>query len=165
MLRRAYLLGRWTGQRTSDVVRLGWTDVDEGGFNLPQMKTGGQPWRPIFPELEAEMRTWEKRPGPFLLQESGKNVGKPVTTNQSWKIFDEARRKQPELEGAVWHGLRANAVIHLRQDGHTCQQISDMVGMSVEMIERYCRYADRKAGGQAVLRDLKERKQDKIVKH
>ena len=40
-----------------------------------------------------------------------------------------------------------------------------MVGMSVEMIERYSRYADRKAGGQAVLRDLKERKQDKTVKH
>mgnify|MGYP000041150576 CR=1 FL=1 len=164
MLRRAYLLGRWTGQRISDVVRLGWTDVDEGGFNLPQKKTGVQPWCPIFPELEAEMQTWEKRPGPFLLQESGKNAGKPVTTNQMWKIFDKAREAHPELEGAVWHGLRANAVIRLRQHGYTGQQISDMVGMSVEMIERYSRYADRKAGGQAVLRDLKERKQDKTVK-
>lgn len=118
-----------------------------------------------FPELEAEMRTWEKRPGPFLLQESGKNAGKPVTTNQMWKIFDKAREAHPELEGAVWHGLRANAVIRLRQHGYPGQQISDMVGMSVEMIERYSRYADRKAGGQAVLRDLQERKQDKTVKH
>lgn len=164
-LRRAYLLGRWTGQRISDVVRLGWTDVDDGGFNLPQKKTGVIPWCPIFAELEAEMTTWEKRPGPFLLQESGKNAGKPVTTNQMWKIFDKAREAHPELEGAVWHGLRANAVIRLRQHGYTGQQISDMVGMSVEMIERYSRYADRKAGGQAVLRDLKERKQDKTVKH
>ena len=163
-LRKAYLLGRWTGQRISDVVRLGWTDVDEGGFNLHQQKTGVQPFCPIFPELEAEMRSWEKRPGPFLLQENGKNAGKPVTTNQMWKIFNKARDAHPELEGAVWHGLRANAVIRLRQAGYTGQQISDMVGMSVEMIERYSRYADRKASGQAVLRELKERKQDKTVK-
>lgn len=39
-----------------------------------------------------------------------------------------------------------------------------MIGMSVPMIERYCRYADRKTGGQAVLLQLKERKQDKTVK-
>lgn len=165
MVRRAYLLERWTGQRVSDVVRLGWTDVDEGGFSLPQKKTGVHPWCPIFPELEAEMQSWEKRPGPFLLQETGKNAGKPFTTNQLWKVFDKVREAHPELHGAVPHGLRANAVIRLRQHGYTAQQISDMVGMSVEMIERYCRHADRKAGGQAVLRELKERKQDETVKH
>lgn len=164
-LRRAYMLARYTGQRVSDVVRLGWTDVDEGGFNLPQKKTGVVPWCPIFPELDREMRAWEKRPGPFLLQDSGKNAGKPVTTNQLWKLFDKARQAHPELDGAVWHGLRANAVIRLRQQGYTGQQIADMVGMSVPMIEHYSRYADRKASGQAVLRDLQEHKQDKTVKH
>jgi len=164
VLRRAFFLAIWTGQRVSDIVRLGWTDVDDRGFNLPQKKTGVQPWCPIFPELEAEMRSWERRPGPFLLQETGRNAGKPVSTNQVWKLFDMARKTHPELAGAVWHGLRANAVIRLRQQGRTGQQISDAVGMSVEMIERYCRYADRKAGGQAILRSLEEHKQDKIVK-
>jgi len=43
-------------------------------------------------------------------------------------------------------------------------QISDMVGMSVETVERYCRHADRKAGGQAVLRQMKERNRTKTVK-
>ena len=70
MLRRAYVLARYTGQRISDVVRLGFTDIDEGGFALRQKKTGVRPWCPIFPDLEAEMATWEKRPGPFLLQET-----------------------------------------------------------------------------------------------
>ena len=55
------------GSAISDVVRLGFTDIDEGGFALPQKKTGVRPWCPIFPELEAEMATWERRPGPFLL--------------------------------------------------------------------------------------------------
>ena len=82
MLRRAYVLGRYTGQRASDIVRLGPTDGD-GNTILPrQKKTGVRPVCPIFPELEAEMATWEKRPGPFLLQDSGKNAGQPVTTNQ-----------------------------------------------------------------------------------
>jgi len=39
-----------------------------------------------------------------------------------------------------------------------------MVGMSVEMIGRYSRFADRKANGQADIRELKERMQHKTVK-
>lgn len=145
MLRRAYVLARYTGQRISDVVRLGFTDIDDGGFALRQKKTGVRPWCPIFPELECEIATWEKRPGPFLLQDNGK----PYTTNQLWKVFNKAREDHPELADAVWHGLRANAVIHLRQSGYSIAQISDMIGMSPPMVERYCRHADRKAGGQA----------------
>jgi integrase len=156
MLRRAYVLARFTGQRISDVVRLGWTDVDDGGFALRQKKTGVRPWCPIFPELEAEMATWDKRPGPFLLQ----NTGKPFTTNQLWKVFDNARGEHPALADAVWHGLRANAVIRLRQSGYSIAQISDMIGMSSQMVERYCRHADRKAGGQAVLLALKQQGQN-----
>jgi len=164
-LRRFYFLSRYTGQRISDIVRLGPTDIDEGGFSLVQKKTGARPWCPIFPELEAEMATWAKRPGPFLLQETGKSAGKPFSTNQLWKVFNLERAKHPELAGAVPHGLRANAAIRLRQAGYTGQQISDMVGMSVQMVEHYCRYADRKAGGQAVLRELQERNQAHNVKH
>jgi integrase len=69
--RRAIMLGLYTGQRVSDLVRLGPTMVDaEGGFDLGfkgQTKTGVRPWCPILPELAAEMATWEKRPGPFVL--------------------------------------------------------------------------------------------------
>jgi integrase len=128
MMRRAYFLARYTGQRIGDVVRLGFTDIDEGGFSRPQKKTGVQPWCPIFPELEAEMDTWEKRPGPFLLQDNGRSF----TTNQFWKVFDKVREENPVLKEAVWHGLRANAAIRLRQSGYSCLQIGDMIGMSAE---------------------------------
>lgn len=164
IMRRFYVLSRYTGQRISDIVRLNPNDIDEGGFSLPQKKTGVRPWCPIFPELEAEMETWERCPGPYLLQEQGKSEGKPFSTNQLWKEFNKERSKHPVLKGAVLHGLRANAVIRLRQAGYTGPQISDMVGMSVEMVEHYSRYADRKAGGQAVLREYRERQQDEIVK-
>jgi len=65
----------------------------------------------------------------------------------------------------VPHGLRGSAVIRLRGEGYTALQISDMVGMLVEMVEHYSRHADRKASGQAVLRELRERNDKKIVKH
>ena len=62
--------------------------------------------------------------------------------------------------------VAANAVIRLRQAGYSIAQISDMVGMSPPMVERYCRHADRKAGGQAVLLALKGKNKNKneIVK-
>lgn len=157
MLRRAYMLALYTGQRSSDIVRLGFADIDEGGFPVSQKKTGVQPWCPIFPELEAEMATWEKRLGPFLYQENGD----PYSPNGLWKLFNRFRKDHPVLHGAVQHGLRANAVIRLRQGGYTALQISDMVGLSVEMIEHYCRGADRKASGQAVLLEMKEKAQSK----
>lgn len=157
MLRRWYFLARYTGQRESDVVRLGWNDVEGDIIPLKQKKSGALPACPIFPPLAAEMATWEKRPGPFMLQERGKNAGKPVTPNQLWKIYDKMRADSPVMEGTVPHGLRATAVISLRQRGYTGQQISDMVGMSVEMIERYCRHQDKKAAAVEVLREYRER--------
>ncbi|MCB1343124.1 MAG: integrase [Pseudooceanicola sp.] len=162
-LRRFYFLSRYTGQRISDVVALNPNNIDEGGFTLRQKKTKVTPWCPIFPELEAEMATWERRPGPYLLQEVGKSIGKPFSPNQMWKVFDAERAKHPILAGAVPHGLRANAVISLRSAGYTALLISDMVGMSVEMVEHYSRHADRKASGQAVLREL-EQSGNRIVK-
>ncbi|MEM9899916.1 MAG: integrase [Pseudomonadota bacterium] len=164
MMRRFYFLSRYTGQRISDVVRLSPTDEDDGGFSLPQKKTGVKPWCPIFPELEAEMGAWDRRPGPYLLQEGGKSAGKPYSTNQMWKDFDKERAKHPVLSGAVPHGLRANAVIRLRVAGYSAENISDMVGMSVEMVEHYSRHADRKASGQAILREMREQSDEANVK-
>ena len=42
MVRRAYFLCRFTGQRISDVIRLGETFIEDGGFRLSQKKTGRQ---------------------------------------------------------------------------------------------------------------------------
>ena len=158
VLRHAFFLARYTGQRASDIVRLGWGDVDGDTLTLQQKKTGVTPVCPILPELAAEMATWGRRDGPFLLQDGGKSAGKPISANQLWKVFDAARGRHDELSGAVWHGLRANAVISLRQLGFTGALISDAIGLSVEMVERYSRHQDRKAGAQTILRNYRDRK-------
>jgi integrase len=149
------MLYAFTGMRGSDAVRLGWTDVDkyEGreGFSLTTEKRKRDVWCPIVSELAGEMATWEKRPGPFLLQEDGRAKGRPYTRALFSIHFAQARDGIPELAGVTLHGLRATAVIRLRRAGLEIGQIGDIVGMSLPMIERYCRFADRKASGKAAL--------------
>jgi integrase len=157
IVRRGVMLMLYTGQRGSDVVRLGWTDIEEGGFNLRhQQKTGRSVWCPIVPELAVEMQTWERRPGPFL-QENGKLLNR----KRLWDLFDKARADLPELQGFTPHGLRATAVIRLRRAGLETLQIQDIVGMSLAMIERYCRFADRKESGKAALVSLERTRQER----
>jgi integrase len=157
MVRRGIMLMLYTGQRGSDVVRLGPTDEDEGGFNLRQRKTGRDVFCPIVPELAAEMETWDRRPGPFLLQANGK----PYDRRLLWKHFDEARESLPELRDVTLHGLRATAVIRLRRAGLAAPQICDVIGMSLSMVERYCRFADRKESGKAALISLERTRKER----
>ncbi len=51
-------------------------------------------------------------------------------------------------------------MIELRQRGATTLQIQDQVGMSPAMIERYCRFADKKAKGKAAVVALAERRKN-----
>lgn len=159
-IRRGLMLYVYTGQRGSDVVRLGWTDIDEGGFALRQRKTGREVWCPIVPELAAEMATWERRPGPFLLQDSGK----PYTRKLFSRHFAEVRDVTPALAGVTLHGLRCTAVVRLRREGLSTGQISDITGMSLAMIERYCRFADKKVSGQAALVSLSRTREEQSCK-
>jgi integrase len=161
VIRRGVILYMYTGMRGSDAVRLGWTHIDDDGFSLTTQKKKRDVWCPIVPELAAEMRTWEKRPGPFLLQEGGRADGHRYSRKLFSTHFADARDKIPELAGVTLHGLRCTAVIRLRRAGLSSGQIGDITGMSLAMIERYCRFADRKASGQAALIQLSERSENK----
>lgn len=155
-IRRGVMLMLYTGQRGSDMVRLCWTDVDEDGLRVVQQKTGKEVWCPILDELAAEMAGWEKVPGPFVRQGEGRAKGRPYTRKLFSIHFDAVRAEIPELAGVTLHGLRATAVIRLRRHGLTAQQINDLVGMSPAMIERYCRFADKKASGQAAVVKMRQ---------
>ncbi len=150
MMRRAYFLARYTGQRGSDVVRLGETFIDEGGFRLSQKKTSEGVWVPIDPPLAAEMATWERRPGPYLTTVTGK----PLTKRYLETLWHEAVGGIAALDGVTFHGLRGTRVVELRERGHNTLEIQAQVGMSPPMIERYCRFADKKRLGQAAVLNL-----------
>jgi hypothetical protein len=159
-VRRGFMLYLHTGQRGSDVVKLGPTHIDEGGFSIKQQKTKREVWCPIVPELTAEMADWPRRPGPYVVQDSGAIY----TRNLFWDHFDQARKNIPELAGVTLHGLRCTAVIRLRRAGLSVPHISDIVGMSLATIQRYCRFADRKESGKAALVMLGEAREKKAKK-
>lgn len=158
-LRKAYFLLRHTGQRGSDVVKMGETYIDDGGFRLSQKKTDVEIWCPIEPVLAAEMATWERWPGPYLRQNHGKVYSHDLLEHH----FAEARDLIPEIAGATLHGLRGTRVVELRQRGNTTLQIQDQVGMSLRMIERYCRFADKKANGKAAVIAMAERRKNSAL--
>jgi len=117
---------------------------------VPGVKNGastGEIWCPIEEPLAAEMARWDRAPGPYIRQADGSVYGKRLFE----KHFAAIRAKVPELTGTTFHGLRATRVIELRQRGATTLQIQDQVGMSPQMIERYCRFADKKANVKAAV--------------
>lgn len=149
-VRRAVILALYTGQRGSDLVRLGPESLDENGFRLTQRKTGREVWCPIVPELAAEMDTWERERGPYVRGRNGRPIARPALDLN----FREQVKHIPELQGVTLHGLRATAVVRLRRLGLSTAQIQDIVGLSLQMIERYSRFADKKASGKAALKNL-----------
>lgn len=154
-LARAVTLAVNTGQRGSDTVRMGETDLEEKlcpttgiwrrGINVSQQKTGRRLWVPfIYPEFETIMAGWERRPGPFILKPSGK----AYTREELSVRWNRHRDTKPELKpiaeaGLVLHGLRATAVVRARKRGLSDLQISNVFGMSEAMVSRYSRLADQ----------------------
>lgn len=154
-LRVGYFLERFTGQRASDVVRLGPSFIDDDGFAMTQKKTRREVWIPIEPALATEMARWPKRnsPGPYLRQDDGS----PVSRTLLWSWFDKMRAKHGVLAKATWHGLRATRVVELRRRGYSALQVADTVGMSPQMVERYSRFANAKESGKAAVLAMRNR--------
>jgi integrase len=153
-LARAVTLAVNTGQRGSDTVRMCPNDIEEmidpltnarvRGINVRQQKTDVRLWVPFLPEFDAIIASWGRNPGPFLRRPRGK----PYTRQQLSEAWNYELRTNKELKpladaGLVLHGLRATAVVYRRKRGLNPLQISSMIGMSLQMVERYCRLADK----------------------
>jgi hypothetical protein len=134
---------------------MGPSDVKEGGFHYYAQKTGREVFCPILPELQKEMETWQTPAGPYLYQVGGRANLRPYTRRLFSRHFKDQRDKIPELAGVTLHGLRCTAVVRLRRLGLTSSQIQDIVGLSLAMIERYSRFADKIANGKAGLESYK----------
>lgn len=148
-LGRVIMLGAHTGQRGSDLCRMKWSDIEavEGypGINVIQQKTGRKLWVPFTPELQAALAVWERRVPDFLLiSQSGRPWPNRHTMSQSWVWERDHNPSFKALGHLVLHGLRGHAVVKLRRAGATPLQIADAVGMSVPMIENYCKLANQK---------------------
>jgi integrase len=170
---RIVTLGANTGQRGSDLIKMRWSDIEHvdgrPGINVTQQKTGLRIWIPMTQALMAAIETWERRPAPLLLKANGEPWS---SRHQLYEGWSKERDRVPELApcaGLVLHGLRATACVRLRRAGAASMQISDMIGLSVPMVERYCRYADQRQNALAAVHYLDrtetERERGKSIKN
>lgn len=144
---RVITLAANTGQRGSDLVRMRWSDIEtyDGrlGLNVTTKKVGLQLWIPLTDELSAALTSWERRPGFILL----KPDGQPWTRTQLSDAWTKERDTNPalaSLAGCTLHGLRSTAIVRLRRAGVSTGLISSLVGLSENMVNRYCRFAVQK---------------------
>lgn len=155
---RAITLASNTGQRGSDLIRMRWTDIEEvegrPGINVVQRKTGLEIWIPFTQPLLAAYAAWERRPAPLLLKPTGEPWGNRKQLSMAWERDRDANPMLAICAGLVLHGLRGTACVRLRRAGAPPTQIADMVGLSVQMVERYCRFADQRTSAMAAVRYL-----------
>ena len=133
-------MGLYTGQRKGDVLGVRWADIENGGINFKQQKTGARVWVPVLPELEAILGTIPKRSLNVLTS----------TTGRIWSTsgFDDAFARciaRLEITGYVFHGLRKNAAVRLAEAGCTTEQIKAWTGhASDRMVSHYAKGASQK---------------------
>lgn len=153
---RLVTLGANTGQRGSDLIRMGWSDIETykgvQGINIKQKKTGTEVWIPITKHLATAMQGWERLPGPFLRKIDGGLWTREQLT-AAWVRHRDSNRELELLktEGLVIHGLRGHACVRLLRAGADTRQIAEWVGMSEPMVKNYTRFSDRKENALATV--------------
>lgn len=156
---RLVTLAANTGQRGSDLVRMRWQDIEEYegrlGINVTQVKTDKVLWIPFTQELIAAVNTWERRPGYLVLKPNGTPYTRPQLSN-AWLLHRQSNKALAALSGLSFHGLRATAVIRLRRAGVSKPLIADFVGMSSQMVDRYCRKSEQRVNALAALEQMEQ---------
>lgn len=154
-VRRAVLLARYTGQRQSDVLRMAPGDVEDGGINVVQQKTGKELWVPLHDDLVGALEGWSC--SPFVQTPKGEAYNTDRFQAAWTRLMNGTPAGRIREEGYTFHGLRASSVEKLREAGCNAHEIESITGMSPAMIMRYSRFADQKKLAKSAQRRLKER--------
>jgi integrase len=139
--RLAFALLLYSGQRRSDVVRMGRQHISDGALFVRQQKTGREVWIPVHAALTAILA--EAAPTgslTFLVTDQGKPYSAAGFGN--W-FRDQCRAAG--LHGCSAHGLRKAAARRLAEAGCTAHEISAITGhASLREVARYTEAADRR---------------------
>lgn len=153
------LLG--TGQRRSDVIKLGWQHVDGDAITLRQQKTGNALRLPIPPELAAALAVIPRSTSlTFLLDDHGK----PFEARNFGNWF-RRRCAEAGLTGCSAHGLRKTAATRLSNAGCSTDQIRAITGHKSREVDRYIRARDQAQLARQAMRLLQEQNEAQIVQH
>lgn len=155
---RAVLLALYTGQRSSDCVKMRWSDFDGEGFSVTQQKTRETLWIACHETLKAEMETWPRTAVTILTNAEGTPWHLRTFQNH---ICHEIHR-HIELTGLQFHGLRKSAAASLAEAGCSVQEIAAITGhKSLSMIGLYTRDANQKILATAAIVKLQNVKRER----
>ncbi len=140
--RLALSLMLYTGQRRSDVVRMGPSDVQENMIYVRQEKTSECLWIPIHSDLKAELGDWNGRGQTYLSRISD---GKPYGVNGFYNVFKDWCAAAGLPLRCSPHGLRKAAGRRLAEAGCTPHQIAAILGhRSLTEVMRYTKSVEQK---------------------
>lgn len=143
-LKRFAVLGRATGQRISDIVRMRPADRDQDGISLTITKARDKPhWCPLRADEIETIDGWKQfKTAAYVVNEKGRRFSEDVFRRQ-WNAY-AATDAGKALVGFTPHDLRATKVCDERVRGKSHQQIAAMVGMSATMVMKYSRHIDQR---------------------
>ena len=152
----------YTGQRRSDVVRMGRQHLSDNAICVRQVKTGREVWVPVHEALTPILASASTNLT-FLLTDQGK----PYTAAGFGNWFRDQCRAAG-LCGCSAHGLRKAAARRLAEAGCSTHEIGAITGhASLKEIARYTEAADRRrlaASAMAKVRTLSDKLDEKFVK-
>ena len=139
--RLALALLLYTGQRRSDVVRMGRQHVRNGAIDVHQVKTGTRLTIPLHPEL-ARLIAAETDRLTFLMADQV--PPRPYTANGFYMRFVSWVKQAGLPRGLSPHGLRKAAARRLAEAGCTAHQIAAITGhRTLAEVQRYTQAADQ----------------------
>jgi integrase len=156
--RLAFALAIYTGQRVSDLVRMGQQHVKGEWIAVRQQKTSARLMLKMHPDLMHIMTSVPRDNLTFLVTEHGGPFSAAGLSNWFGK-----RCRAIGLLNCTAHGLRKAACKRMAEAGCTVHEIAAVTGhKSLKEIERYTREVDQaRLAGQALERQLRaEREQD-----
>jgi integrase len=152
--RLALALLVFTGQRRSDVVRMGRQHIRDGRLHLRQIKTGAELAIRVHSELQAIIAESVGGQMTFLVTE----FGKPFTAAGFGNWFRD-QCDMANLRHCSAHGLRKAAARRLAEAGCTEHEIAAITGhASLREITRYTKAADQKRLAEAAIDKMEKMK-------
>jgi integrase len=149
-LRTAYMLGRYTGQRRGDVLKMARTAYDGVSIEVRQEKTDEPLAIRAHRRLRAYLDALPKASLLFVVDVAGRSVEETAFSKNFRAALDRAG-----LEELHFHGLRHTAGRALAEAGCSAHEIQSITGhRTLQMVEHYTKAARQKRLASAAISKL-----------
>lgn len=137
-----------TGQRRSDIIRMGWQHVRSGFLTIRQSKTGTEVAIPVIGRLAEVLANLKRENLTFLMTA----YGKPFTEAGFTNWFRDMVKEADLPVGLSPHGLRKAACVRLADAGRSATEIMSISGhRNLAEVQTYVEAANRKRAATAAM--------------